>query len=72
MALSKLLITTGTPIVAAIIYVLSIGYQRRLRIWKLREQGVVNYIILHNASFDTDSYLRQYLPAGAGGSDIYW
>jgi hypothetical protein len=72
MALSKLLITVGTPIVSAIIYVLSIGYQRRLRIYKLREQGVVSRTILYSIGFETDDYVRQCLRDGVGGSDICW
>ncbi|KAF1845155.1 putative cytochrome P450 [Cucurbitaria berberidis CBS 394.84] len=40
MALSRLFITIGTPIISAVIYVLSIGYRHRLRISRLRKQGV--------------------------------
>ncbi|KAF2707700.1 cytochrome P450 [Pleomassaria siparia CBS 279.74] len=41
MALSKLLITIGAPVVSAIVYVLCVGYRKRLRIYQLRKQGAM-------------------------------
>ncbi|KAI4940891.1 hypothetical protein J4E91_011148 [Alternaria rosae] len=40
MAISTLLMTIGALIVSALFRVLSVGYQKRLRIYSLREQGV--------------------------------
>ncbi|KAF1962666.1 cytochrome P450 [Byssothecium circinans] len=40
MAFPKLSLTIWTPILSLIIYVLCIGYQKRLRIYRLRKQGV--------------------------------
>jgi hypothetical protein len=36
--------TICAPIVSGLVYVLSVGYKRRLRIYRLREQGVVSCV----------------------------